>query len=198
VTAASEYIRKLGVTRQGWLAYGLALAILVVDQISKTLALGLFMHRCPGLSGHAPIAGLAVTECKVPVIGTLFDLNLVWNGGMSFGLFRGGADLSRWGLAVFAVGVAAALGFWARKADKRLFALAAGCLIGGAIGNVIDRFRFGAVVDFLDFNGLAFGFFPWVFNVADSAITVGAIALLIEAFAPSFRSWLASRKESGN
>jgi signal peptidase II len=190
-------VQRLGVTPMGWLAYGLALLVIVADQLSKTFALNAFVRHCPGMSPHVPALGQPMVECSIPV-SRIFSLTLVWNGGMSFGLFRGGADLSRWALALFAVIVAGALGWWARKADKRLFALAAGCLIGGAIGNVIDRFRFGAVVDFLDFKGLTGGLFPWIFNVADSAITVGAIALIVEAFAPSFRSWLASRMESGN
>ena len=118
---------------------------------------------------------------------------------MSFGLFRGGADLSRWALAIFAVGVALALAWWVRRADKRLFALAAGCLMGGAIGNVIDRFRFGAVVDFLDFNGVdGWACSPGSSTSPTARSPLGAIALLVEAFVPSFRSWLASRMESGN
>ncbi|MEZ6022657.1 MAG: signal peptidase II [Hyphomonadaceae bacterium] len=64
--------------------------------------------------------------------------------------------------------------WWLRTAERRTTATALGLVIGGALGNVIDRIRFGAVADFLDFNGL---FFPWVFNVADAAITVGAILL---------------------
>ena len=185
-----------GITPLAWAAYGLALAVIIADQLAKTLALGAFVRHCPELRGHLSLAG--ITMCQIPVWPGALNLTLVWNGGMSFGLFRAGADLSRWGLAVFAVGVACALAWWVRRSDKRLFALAAGCLIGGALGNVIDRFRFGAVVDFLDFNGLMHGMFPWIFNVADSAITLGAIALLVEAFAPQVRSWLASRKESGN
>ena len=185
-----------GVTPLAWGAYGLALAVILIDQISKTLALKAFVHHCPEFGAGASLA--ALTGCQIPILPGAFNLTLVWNGGMSFGLFRGGADLSRWALAVFAVGVACVLAWWVRRSDKRLFALAAGCLIGGAIGNVIDRFRFGSVVDFLDFNSLMHGYFPWVFNVADAAINVGAVALLIEAFAPAIRSWLASRQESGN
>ena len=177
-------------------AYGLALAVIVVDQIAKGWALAAFVHKCPELKGHLSLA--AFSQCQIAVWPGAFNLTLVWNGGMSFGLFRGGADFSRWALTIFAVVVAGALAWWARNTDKRLFALAAGCLIGGALGNVIDRFRFGSVVDFLDFNGLMGGHFPWIFNVADSAITVGAIALLVEAFAPALQSWLASRAKSGN
>lgn len=198
MSEATQRIRSAftGITPLAWGAYALALVVIVADQAAKTLVLHAFVRHCPDLRGHLSLAGLIM--CQIPVWPGAFNLTLVWNGGMSFGLFRGGADFSRWALAVFAVGVSVALAWWVRRSDKRLFALASGCLMGGALGNVIDRFRFGAVVDFLDFNGLMGGLFPWIFNVADSAITLGAIALLVEAFAPALRSWLASRQESGN
>ena len=79
----------------------------------------------------------------------------------------------------FALVVVAALAVWARRVDRPLLAAALGLVIGGAIGNnLIDRVRFGAVADFLDFTGLHF---PWVFNVADSAITVGVVLLLLDS-----------------
>jgi signal peptidase II len=67
--------------------------------------------------------------------------------------------------------------WWLKGAERRLTAAALGLVVGGALGNVIDRIRFGAVADFLDFNGL---WFPWVFNVADAAITVGAVLLAVD------------------
>jgi signal peptidase II len=75
--------------------------------------------------------------------------------------------------------VAGILGWWALKAERRLLITAIGLVMGGAIGNVIDRIRFGYVVDFLDFSGL--GFFPWIFNVADSAITIGVVLLILDS-----------------
>jgi signal peptidase II len=104
---------------------------------------------------------------------------MVWNRGVSFGLLTAEVDLARWGLAAFSLIVAIALIVWARRIERPLPALALGFVIGGALGNMIDRVRFGAVVDFLDFSGL---WFPWVFNVADSAITVGVALLLIDSF----------------
>ena len=75
--------------------------------------------------------------------------------------------------------MAVVLAFWVRKAQRPLLGVGLGLVIGGAVGNAIDRIRFGAVVDFLDFQRL--GFFPWVFNVADSAITVGVVFLLLDS-----------------
>ena len=115
---------------------------------------------------------------STPIAGP-FSLTMVWNRGVSFGLFRADADLVRWILTLFSIGVAIALAIWVRKAHRPLLGVGLGLVIGGAIGNAIDRIRFGAVVDFLDFQRL--GFFPWVFNVADSAITIGVVFLLLDS-----------------
>lgn len=105
---------------------------------------------------------------------------MVWNEGVSFGFLQARHDLVRWGLTLFALAVALALAAWARKADRRLLGVSLGLIIGGAVGNAIDRARFGAVADFIDVSAL--GFFPWVFNVADSAITIGVILMLADSF----------------
>lgn len=143
-------------------AYGFALLIIVVDQLTKAWVL----------------SGLDLREMRqVPVWPPLFNFTWVENRGVSFGLFGDGS--ARWMLSGFSVVVAGILGWWALKADRRLLVSAIGLIMGGAIGNVIDRIRFGFVVDFLDFSGT--GFFPWVFNVADSAITVGVILLILDS-----------------
>ncbi|WP_304171776.1 signal peptidase II [Phenylobacterium aquaticum] len=150
-------------TPLGWIAYGLAAATILLDQISKVWIL-------EGL--NLPL------RITVPVAGPL-SLTMVWNRSMSFGLLRGNEDLLRWGLTAFSLGVAALLAAWTRKAERPFMGLGLGLVIGGAIGNAIDRVRFGAVVDFIDVTRL--GFFPWVFNVADSAITIGVICLLLDS-----------------
>jgi signal peptidase II len=71
------------------------------------------------------------------------------------------------------------LAWWATQSNRRLLITAIGFVMGGALGNVIDRIRFGYVVDFIDFSGT--GVFPWVFNVADSAITIGVVLLIIDS-----------------
>ena len=143
-------------------AYGFAILIVVVDQLTKAWVM----------------SGLDLRDFgRVEVWPPLFNLTWVENRGVSFGLFGDGS--ARWMLSLFSVVVAGILGWWALKADRRLLVTAIGLIMGGAIGNVIDRIRFGFVVDFLDFSGT--GFFPWVFNVADSAITIGVILLILDS-----------------
>lgn len=176
---------RLGVSSNGGFAYGLALVLVTLDQASKAWVIhGL---KLP-LRGHIDLS---------PVL----DLTMVWNTGISFGLFGGGS--ARWILALFSTVMAIALAYWARTARTRLFATALGCLIAGAVGNLIDRVRLGAVADFIDISGV--GFFPWVFNVADVAINVGAGLLILELVLmewPGLRSrastWLASRRGQAN
>ena len=112
------------------------------------------------------------------VIGP-FWLSMVWNKGVSFGVLNIEAGWTRWALTAFALAVAGGLAVWARRLEKPLLAMAVGLIMGGAVGNAIDRLRFGAVADFLDFSRL---WFPWIFNVADSAITVGSVLLICDLF----------------
>jgi len=151
------------ISKLGLAAYGLAAFVIVADQLSKYWIL--YVYDLPA-------------RFSTPIAGP-FSLTMVWNRGVSFGLFRADADLVRWLLTIFSIGVAIALAIWVRKAHRPLLAIGLGLVIGGAIGNAIDRIRFGAVVDFLDFQRL--GFFPWVFNVADSAITIGVVFLLLDS-----------------
>jgi signal peptidase II len=98
---------------------------------------------------------------------------------VSFGLFATGTDLGPWILSILALVIVAVLLFWLRKAEGILIPIAIGLIVGGAIGNVIDRVIYGAVVDFLD---VYWGSYHWpAFNVADSSITVGAILLVADS-----------------
>jgi signal peptidase II len=114
---------------------------------------------------------------SVEVLGPL-HLTMVWNRGVSFGLFRADEGLGRWVLVAFSLIVAAVLVVWARRVERPLMAIGLGLVIGGAVGNAIDRIRFGSVVDFIDVSRL---YFPWVFNVGDSAITIGVAFLLLDS-----------------
>ncbi|WP_066768294.1 signal peptidase II [Candidatus Viadribacter manganicus] len=156
------------------LRLGLIIAgvIFVADQIAKWLILGPGAFSPPGCLE----AGI---NCRFIEISPIFDLQMVWNRGFSFGLGRAQDDLGRWALVAMQLGISGVFLWWLRTAVRKPTAIALGLVIGGALGNVIDRIRFGAVADFLDFsmNG---NFFPWVFNVADAAITCGAILLAID------------------
>ena len=151
------------ISKLGWAAYGLAAFVILADQLSKYWIL--YVYDLPA-------------RFSTPIAGP-FSLTMVWNRGVSFGLFRADADLVRWILTLFSICVAVALAIWVRKAHRPLLGVGLGLVIGGAIGNAIDRIRFGAVVDFQDFQRM--GFFPWVFNVADSAITIGVVFLLLDS-----------------
>jgi signal peptidase II len=163
-----EGASKRAISPLGLYAYVLAAAVAIVDQLSKAWVLD----------------GLHLDERgRIPVLPPVFDLTMVWNRGVSFGLLRADSALGRWLLVASALVVVLVLVAWVRKADRPLFATAIGLVIGGALGNnLIDRARIGHVVDFLDFSGLMF---PWVFNVADSAITVGVVLLLLDSFLPA-------------
>jgi len=107
------------------------------------------------------------------------DLTMVWNRGVTFGLFSGGGAWNHLILAGLALVVSGFLLRWLSRSETRLVTYALGAVIGGAIGNVIDRVRFGAVVDFVDVH--AWGWHWYVFNVADAAIVCGVLALVVDA-----------------
>jgi signal peptidase II len=151
------------IPRLALIAYVLAVAVIISDQALKYWVLEVF--RLPDRS-PSPLAGP-------------FWLTLVWNKGVSFGVLNIDADWTRWVLSAFSLGVAAALAVWAWRVDRPILALAVGLIIGGAVGNAIDRVRLGAVTDFIDVTRL---WFPWVFNLADSAISVGSVLLIWDLF----------------
>ena len=152
------------ITRLGWMALVLAAAIVVADQAAKYWILSVF---------NLPL------KVSVPLAGPL-ALTMVWNPGVSFGFLQGQQQLVRWLLAGFSVAVSILLAIWVRKAERPLFAVAVGLVIGGAVGNVIDRIRLGAVADFIDVRPLTAGLFPWIINLADAAISVGICLLLLD------------------
>jgi signal peptidase II len=144
-------------------AMALVAATLVVDQLSKQLLLG-YLTEAGGV---------------VSVIDDLFRLVIVWNRGVSFGLLGGDRPLPAWLLSSVAVAVCIGLFIWLRRTDRSLTGWGIGLVMGGAIGNVIDRARWGAVFDFADFHVRQW---HWpAFNVADSAIVVGVGLMLIDS-----------------
>lgn len=118
------------------------------------------------------------TRFDIPVWPPFLNLKMAWNEGVNFGLLASNSDLARTLLAGLALIISAALLFWAnRQADQRLHILA-GVVIGGAMGNVWDRFQYGAVADFLNVSCCGINN-PYAFNIADVAIFVGAFGLVI-------------------
>jgi len=151
---------------RAWKAYGWGLAVfaVAVDQISKFLIIQIFSDSVQPYYGITPF----------------FNIVLAWNRGVSFGLFGGAGEngpLILIGLTLVIIG---GLAVWLVKAETRFSAVGLGLIIGGALGNVIDRFRFGAVTDFLDL--YVMGYHWPAFNFADSFVVVGAAALLLESF----------------
>jgi len=110
-----------------------------------------------------------------------FDLRWVENTGVSMNFLNAETELGRWLLVLFTAAIAGAVGFWLWREKRRDDALGLSLILGGALGNIVDRVRYGYVVDFAD---LHFG--EWrpflIFNVADAAITIGVLLLLVRAF----------------
>ena len=144
---------------------GLSIAALVVlaDQAHKAWMLYVYDIGAKGAVALAPF----------------FDLVLVWNQGISYGLLPQESAIGRWGLILFAFGASLALAVWLARLTSPLAAAAIGLIIGGAVGNAIDRIVYGAVADFFSFR--AFGFEWYVFNIADTAIVAGVVGLLYES-----------------
>jgi signal peptidase II len=114
------------------------------------------------------------------------DLVPVWNTGISYGLFPQDGPVGRWVLLGVKAVAVVLLGIWMARAGTRLTAVSLGLIIGGAIGNAIDRLTFGAVFDFvlLHISTASFSFRWYVFNLADVAIVAGVFGLLYEAVKP--------------
>ena len=146
-----------------------AVAALFADQGSKFGLLygGAFLHMGPGQS--------------IPVL-PFFNLVMVWNPGISYGLFPAS---SMWGTAILvlvSLAAVAGLGYWLWGMTSLSLGIGVGLVIGGALGNLIDRLVYGRVADFFHFYG--FGYDWYVFNIADIAITFGAVAIIYEVLKP--------------
>ncbi|MSO74925.1 MAG: signal peptidase II [Alphaproteobacteria bacterium] len=115
---------------------------------------------------------------------SFFDLVAVENRGISFGMLESVSGFGPWLIAGIALAIAVALVVWLTRTRRRLPAIALGLIVGGALGNVIDRARLGWVIDFIDLHA---GDYHWpAFNIADAGITIGVGLLLIDAlFCPS-------------
>jgi signal peptidase II len=144
-----------------WQWLGLAFILLLADQFTKILILGYYQL---GDSTY---------------VTSFFNVVRVHNTGAAFSFLAGASGWQRWFFTVIGL-VAATVIIWMLKSHpgQKLFSFAMACILGGAIGNVIDRLAYGYVVDFLDFHWRGMHF-P-AFNVADSAISIGAVCLILD------------------
>jgi signal peptidase II len=141
-----------------------ALVTLVLDQASKLYLLFVF-----DLFLHEPV-----------LLAPFVELITVWNRGISYGLLQQETELGRWGLVAFSLAAALGLGIWMLRTPHRFLAVSLALIVGGAVGNAIDRIAYGAVFDFVH---VFWGGFSWyVFNIADAAIVAGVIGLVYDSF----------------
>ncbi|MFQ5346802.1 MAG: signal peptidase II [Rhodothalassiaceae bacterium] len=153
--AASAQGRRLG--------WAVVLLVLLADQASKWWVLEM----------------LHLEEGKSIVLLPVFNLTFVWNQGISLGLLQQESALGRLVLIALTGLVTIYLAVWLMRSGRRLTAIALGLIIGGALGNLVDRIRFGAVADFLHFHALGHSFY--IFNLADAAISTGVAVLILDA-----------------
>jgi len=148
-----------------WSRYGglIALAVLAIDQASKVAVLNLIDFGDNGIVYIAPF----------------LDFVRAWNTGISYGMFSQGVD-GWWLLGGLKIIAAVLFWLWLARVERRIEAAALGLLIGGAIGNAIDRVAYGAVFDFVSLH--AFGYNWYIFNLSDVAIVAGVALLLYDSF----------------
>lgn len=149
------------------MALGAAVAVALIDQSVKLWLIFVFELG---------------ERARVPLLPWL-DLVLTWNPGVSYGLFPQHTELGRWLLLSVQAAAIVALGIWMMRASTRLAALALALIVGGALGNVVDRLAYGAVADYLflhaDLGGWEFRWY--VFNLADAAVVAGVIGLAYDS-----------------
>jgi signal peptidase II len=147
-----------------------AVLALVADQGSKIALLygAGFGHMAPGQT--------------IPVL-PFFNLVMVWNPGISYGLFPASGVVGTWALEAATLAVIGFLGWWLWNSRDSVVALGCGLIVGGGLGNLIDRVLYGRVADFFHFHG--FGYDWYVFNIADLAVTLGAVAFIYDVLKPS-------------
>ena len=151
--------------RKASLGFAVAALVFFLEQITKWIVLGPLDLRNVGLIE----------------LMSIFDLRYTENHGISLGLFQATSDAMRWMLVALTLGIAGGVAWWITREEKAGDQIALGMVLGGALGNILDRVRHGYVVDFAD---LHFGEFRpfFIFNVADAAISIGVAILLLRAF----------------
>lgn len=148
-------------SRATWII--VAIAVLALDRITKYWLIDV-------IDAHGPVI----------VLAPFFNLVLVWNTGVSFSMLQLEPDTGRWVLSAIAGVIVIAMVLWLGRSVWLLERLALGLIVGGALGNIVDRLVWGAVADFFDFH--AFGYHWPAFNVADSAIVLGVGLMLLDTW----------------
>lgn len=161
-----------------------ATVALVLDQVVKLA----FLYG----AGWIDTLGQPGSGHRVEVL-PFFDLVMVWNRGISYGLLQAESDFHRWVLVAFAVGVTGFLIWWLRGIQDLRLAQAVGLIIGGAVGNVIDRILYGAVADFFLLH--AFGYEWYVFNVADTAVVLGVVIMGLDLLINEWRARMRAKED---
>jgi signal peptidase II len=159
-----EAIDAARVKRNRTIGLSVAAGIFLADQLVKWVVINI----------------LQLQQRQTIELLPIFDLKWVENRGVSMGLLTAGSDAARWGLVALTAAISIFVAAWLWREKRRDDALALSLVLGGALGNIVDRVRFGYVVDYAD---LHFGdISPFlVFNVADAAITIGVLLLLVRA-----------------
>ena len=140
------------------------IAVFVIDQLTKIVVVHLMDLKTVG---------------GIDVIPPLLNFRMAWNRGINFGLLSSDGDLARWILIGIAVLISGWVVWWIRREESGALALvSAGLLVGGALGNVVDRVLYGAVADFLNMSCCGFEN-PYSFNVADISVFAGAFGLIL-------------------
>ena len=147
------------------LGFAIAAVVFILDQLSKWLVIG----------------PLDLQQVRQIYILPIFNLTWTENYGISLGLFQASSATGQWILVAVTAAIAAGVAWWIGREEEKWDQVALGMVLGGALGNILDRVRFGYVVDFADLHFGAFRPFL-VFNVADAAISIGVVILLLRAF----------------
>ncbi len=163
-----------------WLS--ISLNILILDQLSKWAIMEMIMRpKIQGQDGFNILEWYTNTPSILPYtyikITDFFNLVMAWNTGVSFSMFSGNTAYMPYILLIVALGITAMFTKWLWDAEKHIHGISYALIIGGALGNIVDRSRFGAVIDFLDFHALGY---HWpAFNIADMSVVIGISMLII-------------------
>ena len=158
---------------RAYIGLATGLAVFVIDQVTKWIVVHLMDLKTAG---------------AIDLVPPYLNLRMAWNTGINFGLFSGDTDTTRWILIAIAILISSWVVWWMRKEESGPWARAsAGLLVGGALGNVVDRVLYGAVADFLNMSCCGIEN-PYVFNVADISIFAGAIGLILFTGRPKPRA----------